>query len=245
MNYRAVVQYDGTNYYGFQVQTKQQYPTIQKAIEDAIEKLTGSRIRIAASGRTDRGVHARAQVISFQLYTVIPLKNFQAALNNILPPDIRLCSIRTVGSDFHARFSCKNKTYRYIIDTRERTDVFSRNHVWRVQNHLDVDSIRGAAEKLVGTHDFTSFAQKSGRYETCVRTVHSCNVRQSRGRIVIDITADGFLQGMVRNIVGLLVDIGAGRRSTYEIYDVLNARSRGSVGMAAPACGLYLWRVTY
>jgi len=245
MNYRAVVQYDGSNYYGFQVQTKQPHHTVQKAIEDAIEKLTGQRTRVAASGRTDRGVHARAQVISFQLDTSIPVGSLPVALNNILPSDVRIDSLRTVSAGFHARFSCRNKTYRYIIDTRKRTDVFSRKYAWHLPYPLDVDAMHEAALCLTGTHDFSSFARKAGRYETCIRTVLQCQVRKSRNRILVDITADGFLQGMVRNIVSMLVDVGQGKRSAADVARILDARSRGCIGVPAPACGLYLWRVTY
>jgi len=245
MNYLAVVQYDGTDYFGFQVQTKQPHPTIQKALEDAIERLTGKRVRIAPSGRTDRGVHARAQTVTFELDTAIPVSNLATALNTYLPAAINVDLIKVVPAGFHARFSCKEKTYRYIIDTRVRVDVFNRNYVWHIPQELDVSAMDRAASLLTGTHDFRSFALSAGKYKTCVRTVRECRVSRNRDRVVIHITADGFLQGMVRNIVGVLVEVGKGKRHADDVMDIIRAKDRSSIGMAAPAGGLYLWSVRY
>ena len=243
---RLTVTYDGSAFDGFQVQRGKDIPTIQGAFEGALFRLYGKEICVHPSGRTDKGVHAHAQTISIVVPQCLPFKNLPRALNDLLPKAVRVLSVVKAKDGFNARFSSKKKTYEYLIDDSGTGTVFERDYVWQVRERLDVAAMRKAAKHLIGTHDFATFALRAAKYETCVRTVFAVTVkRNASGRIVITVTADGFLQGMVRNIVGLLEEVGRGLRSPDETADLLAKKDRRAIGFQAPAAGLYLRRVFY
>lgn len=267
-NIRLDIAYDGTNYAGWQVQPEA--ATVQGTIEAAIHGLTGKSARLHGSGRTDAGVHALGQVAHFKTDASIPPARWRPALNGVLPRDIVIRESRQVDDDFHARYSAKQKTYRYLIDNgAASSNPMLRSAVWRfpserlksgvVMRRLDEESMSRAGVVLSGTHDFSSFESKSAPDESSVRTVSRLVVRRtsqwdpwqsatettSPEIIAIEITADGFLYNMVRAIVGTLVEIGLHARPADDMLRVLEACDRSQAGVTAPPEGLYLVSVDY
>ncbi|RKN65222.1 tRNA pseudouridine(38-40) synthase TruA [Paenibacillus ginsengarvi] len=238
--------YDGTAYYGFQSQPGGN--TIQDYIEAAIEQLTGENIILTSSGRTDAGVHARSQIINFQTASSIPLERWAFALNSRLPPDIRILEARMADPDFHARRWAKRKTYRYTINHNRIPDVFQRHMQFHHPASLDVEAMRHALQTLVGEHDFTSFCSVKSTKPSHVRTIYEVSLELDPhvpGVIHIFVTGNGFLQHMVRIIVGTLLQIGEGKRSAEDMSGILAARSRSKAGPTAMSHGLMLWDVVY
>ena len=243
---KFTVSYDGCCFDGFQVQRGKDIPTIQGAFEDVLRRLYGRDVCVHPSGRTDKGVHAKAQVISIVVPPTIPAQNLLRAMNDLLPTSIRVLSVAKAKDGFNARFSSVKKTYEYLIDDSGRGEVFARNYIWQVRGRLDCAAMQKAAAHLVGTHDFATFALRAVKYKSCVRTIFALAVRRvSKSRIVVTVTADGFLQGMVRNIVGILEEVGRGARKSHDMTNLLAHQDRRVIGFQAPACGLYLRRVYY
>lgn len=244
-NIKVVLEYEGTAYSGFQVQANAN--TVQEQIEAALQKLTKEQIRIVASGRTDAGVHAMGQVINFFTNSNIPAEKFAPALNTWLPKDIRALESSEEDQNFHARFSAKWKTYRYLILNREAPSALLRNLAHWVPDKLDIALMRLGACELVGTHDFRAFMASGSSVVTTVRTVTESEIRtlESEDLIEFRITADGFLYNMVRIIVGTLIEIGRGKLDPSVIKRMLDTGDRSLGGPTAPAKGLYLVRVTY
>lgn len=244
--------YEGTNYAGFQSQPGRN--TIQDRLQQAIGHLTGERITITSSGRTDAGVHARAQVFNFHTASSIPLERWAFALNSRLPPDIRILEARMADPDFHARRWAKRKTYRYTIDNNRTPDVFQRHLQYHHPTPLDVEAMRHALQALIGEHDFTSFCSVKSTQLSHVRTLFEAAIEHkpaggesssSRGIIIVHVTGSGFLQHMVRIIVGTLLEVGEGKRSAGDMEAILRARDRLRAGPTAMPHGLMLWEVVY
>jgi tRNA pseudouridine38-40 synthase len=250
-NICLTVQYDGSAYYGLQIQRAQRaqrgrrFKTVQSELEKAIRKLFRKRIRIIHSGRTDRGVHAKDQRVNFKVATTIPKKNIKQALNTYLPGDINVKKVSFVSDDFHARFSARSKLYRYRILNQQDADVFLRDHSWWFPQRLDLSAMRRAAQILKGRRDFSAFAQQAATYRSCARRLTKIGISKKGSQVIIDIEAEGFLRGMARNIVSLLVDVGSGRRSEKSVTNLIKTGKRSLLGRPAPAQGLYLWRVRY
>jgi tRNA pseudouridine38-40 synthase len=247
-NIRLVLEYDGTNYHGFQTQDDPALPTIQGELEAAIEAICHERLRITGSGRTDAGAHALGQVVNFHTRSTVPTHRFPAALNSVLPRDIRVKEAAAVPQEFHARFDALSKTYAYLVDNRPSTSVFLRNYAYHVPQPLDLVAMRRAAEILVGTHDFASFQSSGSSAKTSVRTVYGLGIDEieaHEGIIKFSVRADGFLYNMVRNMVGTLLEVGLGRYSVEDTASILAARDRRLAGPTAPAQGLYLVKVEY
>ena len=227
------VEYSGTNYFGFQVQEKKSVvqPTVQGKLEEALEKLFRKKIRITFAGRTDRGVHAKAQGINFKVDTKIPLDNIKKALNTSLPSDIRIKKIKRVPLDFHARFSAKSKIYRYLIYNSKEPSVFWRDYSWHLSGKLELKTMQEGARNLLGRKDFSSFAKTAKKYKHCIREIKNISVKKEGKFIQIDIEADGFLRSMARNIVYFLADLSGSKTPR---------RNKPAL-----ACGLYLYKVKY
>ena len=245
-NIRLDIEYDGTNYCGWQVQSRQKAKkSIQGALEQALRKLTGRKVTLAGSGRTDAGVHALRQVAHFKTDSRIPSLKLQKALNALLPPDIAVTAVKDAVSGFHSRFWAVSKVYRYTILNRPYRSAFLRHKAYFCPWKLDLALMKREARALVGRHDFSSF-KASGAKENCpVKTVERLSLSREGQLIHIDIQADGFLYNMVRVIVGTLVDIGRGRLKPGSMKRILQARDRKLAGMTAPAEGLYLVKVRY
>lgn len=243
-NFKIVIEYDGTNFHGWQIQPNR--PTIQGEIEKALKIMTTRHVDVHGSGRTDAGVHALAQVATFSCDTKIPAFAFKKGLNSLLPDGIAIHLCREVEEDFHARFSATGKTYEYNILNRQLRPVLGRQYVWHIWQKLDLDKMRKAAKYLIGEHDFKSFeAAGSPRVHTR-RIVTDCNVLSHNGEnIKIEISANGFLRYMVRNITGTLVQVGLGKFEPVDIKKILDEKKRAAAGMTAPAKGLFLKEVFY
>jgi len=240
------VEYIGSNYFGFQIQEKAKGKqiTIQEVLEKVLERLFKEKIRIIGSGRTDRGVHAKAQVVNFKVDTKIPLSNIKIALNNFLPTDVRVKKVKNVPDDFHARFSAKSKLYQYIILNSREDSVFWRNSAWHVSVPLDLELMKRSAKRLIGKKDFAIFAKEAKKYKTCKRRVIAISIRKKANLIYIDIEAEGFLRNMARNMVSFLVDIASGKLLLKDLSSILNQKIF-YIKNPAPAQGLYLYQVKY
>jgi len=243
-NIKLVIEYDGTNYSGWQRQKDCQ--SIQGMIESAIARMTGQQITLSGSGRTDAGVHAWQQVANFKSHTRLTPTQFLNGLNSLLPNDIAIHSCSEVPGDFHARYNVKSKVYRYYIGQRPNKMALFNQYCWYIPYKLNISDMQNACSLFEGTHDFKSFEGAGSPRSTSVRTVirSSLNLNDNQ-YIIYEIEADGFLRFMVRNIVGTLVEIGK-KRMTYDaIPQVLESRNRHQAGPTAPSRGLFLIEVKY
>ncbi len=243
---KLTLAYDGTAYAGWQAQAKQ--PSLQVALEQAIGRITGEQLRVEASGRTDAGVHALGQVVSFNTDTRLSAEVLQRALNAELPRDMAVISAVDAPLGFHARRDAKRKRYRYAILDSRMADVFLRQYAWQLFERLDAGAMQRAARSLVGTHDFSSFQTSGSPRSSSIRTVFALDVAREVGNpdlLRIEVEADGFLYNMVRAIVGTLVEVGRGVKSEDWPAQVLALADRSAAGQTAPAHGLYLLWVKY
>lgn len=243
-NIKMTVQYDGSNFKGFQ-RLKDNDNTIQGKIEDVLSKMTGESIEIIGSGRTDMGVHAVGQVINFKTKSNESVSKIQKYLYNYLPESIVIKEIEEVDERFHSRYNAKSKTYLYKIDNNKFHNPFNRKYSYHVEKKLDLEKMREASEYLVGEHDFSSFASSRSKKKSHVRTIESISIQQNNDLIEIYISGDGFLYNMVRIIIGTLVDVGLNKISPSEVKEILEAKDRKVGGETAPAKGLFLYRVKY
>jgi tRNA pseudouridine38-40 synthase len=238
--------YDGTEYHGWQVQPG--LPTIQGTLEQIFGSIEGSAVHVAGSGRTDAGVHALAQVASIDMANPIPLDNLRRAANRLLPADIRILDIRETMPDFHARFDAKRKTYEYRIFRSEICPPFERRYVTHHPYPLCEEDMISAAPLFEGEHDFTAFAASDERDElgvSKVRTVFCSKVSRAPDRLIYRVTGSGFLKHMVRNIVGVLIEVGKGNVDRAGVLTRLEPCSGIAPGPTAPARGLFLVSVEY
>ncbi|MDZ4820927.1 MAG: tRNA pseudouridine(38-40) synthase TruA [Planctomycetota bacterium] len=244
---KLVLSYDGTDFAGWQSQLG--HRTVQDELELAIKKVTCESIRVTGSGRTDAGVHAIGQVVSFSTTSQHTPAVFQKALNAELPDDIAVHSVEEVALRFHAIRAATRKRYRYVLFDAPVRDVFELRYAWQLPFRLDLERMRSAAQLLLGTHDFRSFQGSGSHRKSGVRTVYDVSIQRPdvnrMGLIHLEIEADGFLYTMVRSIVGTLVPVGRGRKDEAWVREVLAAKDRTHAGMTAPACGLYLLWVRY
>lgn len=239
------IEYLGTNYFGFQIQANRAGQlTVQGAIERALFKLFDKKIRIIASGRTDRGVHAKAQVINFSVDTPIPPQSIKKVLNSLLPLDIRVKKIKIVPLEFHSRFWAKLKVYRYIILNQKDPSVFWHNFSWHFSDELNLALMRKAAKKIMGEKDFSLFAKEAKKYLNCKRDLKRISISKKSNFIYINLEANGFLRQMARNIVFLLTEVGSCRVNFKDLDSILSGRKK-MVKKPAPPQGLYLYRVRY
>ncbi len=244
-NIKLILEYDGTNYHGWQSQAGSGKPTIQDTLEGALAKLTGEAVKTTSSGRTDAGVHALGHVVNFITTSTLPLTAWPPALNRLLPGDIRVLSSEEVTAEFHARFSATGKIYRYVILNRPGQTALHRNRVWHIAKPLKLAPMRRAGEHLLGRHDFSSFRSAHCSAKTPVRRLRSLTISKRGMFVEITLEADAFLMHMARNIVGTLAETGLGRFTPEDVKYILRSRDRTSAGSTAPACGLYLVSVSY
>jgi tRNA pseudouridine38-40 synthase len=241
---KLLIEYDGTNYQGWQVQPKG--PTIQGILEEKLGLLTGESIRLVGSGRTDAGVHALGQVAHFKTQSQMDARSIQRALNSLLPSDIVIQKIEEVEEDFHARKHSKSKVYEYRILNRNLRSPFHHGYAWHIPQRLDVKEMGKATQWLIGEHDFSSFRSVGTPTRTAIRRVIRAEWKRGRdGLIRFEIEANGFLKQMVRAIVGTLVEVGKGKMSAMEFQKVLESKERKKAGPTAPAQGLFLKEVKY
>lgn len=240
--YRLVIAYDGAPFHGFARQPSQN--TVQGCIEDALGKVLGTEIRTSAAGRTDAGVHALGQVVSFVAPDAIDNVDIAIRLNSMCGPEIAILQVEAVADGFDARFSAVSRTYEYALLTRDVHDPFSRHTAWHHPGRLDTDSMSKAAAQFIGEHDFSSF----GRVEegkSPIRRIESIEVEEEGELLIIRVTANSFIQQMVRSIVGTLVKVGEGVIDPDSIGEILDAKDRSAAGAVAPPHGLFLVSVDY
>ncbi len=243
-NIKLIIEYDGTLYHGWQYQTNAL--TIQRVIEDKLSLITNENISLIASGRTDAGVHALAQVANFRTTSKVPLDAFIKGLNSLLPPDIIIKEAAVVKENFDARRSAKSKIYLFIIFNTSAPSVFYRNHSWFVPFELDMDLMRSAGFFLIGRHDFSSFQSSNNDSAHPIRELMNLSLDKKENRFIhINVEGNGFLKYMVRNIVGTLVDVGRKKITVDKFKAIFEAGDRTLAGITAPSRGLFLKEVKY
>jgi tRNA pseudouridine38-40 synthase len=243
---RITIAYDGTEFHGWQVQPG--LPTIQGALEQVVAAIEGGPVTVHGSGRTDAGVHALAQVAAFSLENPIPAGNLQRAMNRLLPRSIRVLAAEEVAAEFHPRFAARAKTYQYRIWRDEVCPPFERLYVVHHPYPLDEEAMMAAAPLFVGEHDFTAFAasdESDAAARTKVRSVYSSAVWRDGARLLYQVRGSGFLKHMVRNMVGVLLEVGKGNLSAADVRARLDPGCGIAPGPSVPARGLFLLGVEY
>lgn len=242
-NIKLVIEYDGTNYHGWQSQPNQ--ITIQQTIEEAIENITREKVHLKGSGRTDAKVHAYGQIANFRTNSNIPYENFKYALNSLLPKDISIKESCEVNIDFNARYDAVAKEYRYIIYNNKIRSPIIRNYSYHVPYELNFSYMEKAIKEFIGTHDFRAFMYSKSDMENTVRTILNANIEKNEKIIEITLKGNGFLYNMVRIITGTLVDVGRGKIKLEDIANIIESKKREKSGHTAPPQGLYLSKVFY
>jgi tRNA pseudouridine38-40 synthase len=243
MKYRIILAYDGADYFGWQTQAGQ--PTIQGVLNGALEKLEGAPVTIHAAGRTDAGVHAEGQVVSFSLSCDWKGGDLRRAINGNLPLDIRVIDVATVDDEFHARFDAKGKTYRYQIYLAEVMSPFLIRYAWHYPYALDVERLAVDGMALVGERDFTAFTVANCDAKTFTRTIKEVAVDREGDLLKLFFTGDGFLRYQVRTMVAALADSNRRRLKAGSISELIESKDRALAGAPAPARGLTLMKVEY
>ncbi|SMC18910.1 tRNA pseudouridine38-40 synthase [Desulfacinum hydrothermale DSM 13146] len=243
-NFKLILEYDGSNYHGWQRQKGAL--TVQEVLESRLEIMLNRPVSVRASGRTDAGVHALGQVVNFYARTRLEPEDFLNGLNSLLPSDIVVLDAQEMPDSFHACYSATSKVYEYRILNRPIPSALERNYSWHIPRRLDVESMRACLPVLLGEHDFRAFMASRSSVNSTVRTLLDAQIRlPDPEHIVFRFEATGFLRHMVRNLVGTLVEAGKGKRNPQDLTRVLASRDRSRAGMTAPARGLYLVRVHY
>ena len=242
-NIKLTFAYDGSNYHGFQYQKNAL--SVQQAVEEKLALILGEPVRISGAARTDKGVHAYQQVVTFRSCSRIPVERIPVALNGILPKDIVILTAQVMPGDFHARFSATGKRYCYRILNSPHPDPFERNHAWRIEEPLNVRRMNRAIKTLVGEHNFAAFQATGSAARSPVRTLYKTSCRRQKQWVELEFVGNGFLYHMVRNIVGTLVEVGLRKRSHDSFVETLLRCDRKLAGPTAPASGLYLMEVFY
>lgn len=243
MNIKLTIEYDGTEYHGWQIQKNG--ITVQESIKNAVKKVTGEDVNVIGCGRTDAGVHALNYVCNFKTQSKIPPQKFKDALNSRLPEDIRCKKSEAVDDSFHSSYSATAKTYMYKILNTPDKKVFERNYSWHYKYPTDIEKMRIAAREFIGEHDFIGFAAAGFTVSTTVRSIYDLKIDKTDGIITIEITGNGFLYNMVRIIAGTLVMMGNGKIDFRLANEIIESKDRKRAGITAPPQGLFLKEVYY
>ena len=243
-NYKLTIQYDGGRYKGWQ-RLGNGEQSIQGKIENVLTEMAGEKIEIIGCSRTDAGVHALHQVANFYIKKEMPPSEIQAYLNRYLPNDISIIRVEDVPERFHARYNAKDKTYLYKIWNEAHTNPFMRKYSMHVEQKLDIQKMKKAAEYFIGKHDFTAFSNAKSKKKSMVREIYSIHIEKEEGFLQIRVSGDGFLYNMVRKMMGTLIEVGAGRMEENQIPSILEQKDRSLIGMMAEANGLFLEKVTF
>lgn len=260
-NIKLILEYDGTHYHGWQRQAN--LPTIQQTLEDVLAQITKGLMKVTGASRTDAGVHAVGQVAHFKSSLKIGEPSWVAAVNSLLPSDVVVKRAEYAAMEFHARYSAKGKVYRYVILNSGQMSPFLRNYAWHIKHPLDISSMKDAANCLIGTHDFSSFRASECGAKSPLRTLDRLEITTGDTSHIFPLLKDGgnmgsvppfilltfearsYLQHMVRNIVGTLVDVGRGRLKPSDVRDILKKKDRRYAGPIAPPQGLFLVEIKY
>lgn len=249
-NLKLEIEYDGTRYYGWQVQNRHQKTdvrrrTIQEVIEKTLQRILQEKIKLTVAGRTDAGVHALSQVANFKTRTKMPFERLRWAVNCLLPGDIKVTRITNAPLGFNSRFCAKSKVYRYTILNRKYSSPLLASRVYFFHYPLNIRLMRAEAKCLLGRHNFKSFQATEIRYRDPMRTIKRLSISKDGNLLHIDLEADSFLYNMVRNIAGTLLEIGRGKFLKGSMRNILNSRDRRLAGPTLPAKGLCLMKVKY
>lgn len=250
INYRILIQYDGTRYKGWQRQ-KSTDQTIQGKIEAILQKQFGREVEIDGSGRTDAGVHAKGQVANFRLHEAEAdmferkPEAITTLLNTYLPEDIAVVETHIVSERFHSRLNAVKKTYMYRIWNSDVPNVFERKYMHQMAEMLDIETMKYAAEQLLGTHDFAAFCGNAKMKKSTVRTIYEIRIEKLGDEVRLTYRGNGFLQNMVRILTGTLIEVGLGKRAGDSMKELLKSKTRSEAGAMMPACGLALVEVKY
>ena len=242
-NIKLIIEYDGKSFNGWQKQPDRL--NIQGEIEKAIEEITGEKVDLTASGRTDAGVHSLGQTANFKTDSKIPTEKFAKAINSRLKKSIVIKSAEEVDEKFHSRYSVKSKTYRYIINNSENGTAIYRGLEYHVPMKLDYEKMNEAIKYFIGEHDFKAFKASGTSSKSSVRKILDGSVRKEGERVIIEVTGTGFLYNMVRIISGTLLDVGLGKIKPEDIPSIIESKDRTKAGKTLPAHGLYLLQVNY
>lgn len=244
MNYKLTISYDGSRYKGWQ-RLGDNDMTVQGKIEEVLFKMFMEPIEINGSGRTDAGVHAEGQIANFKIDKDVSPKELKEYLYRYLPDDIVVTGVKKVDDQFHARLSATEKTYVYKIYNDFYHNPFMRKHVLHVQEQLDLEAMKKAANYFLGEYDFTAFTTARSKKNTNIRKIESIEILKAGHEIDVVIVGNGFLHNMARKMVGTLLEVGLGNMKATEVAGIINAKDRSKTGSMAPAKGLYLYKVKY
>jgi tRNA pseudouridine38-40 synthase len=242
-NFKAVIQYDGTNYSGWQIQPD--CFTIQGTLQQTLYKITNEKVTIHGSGRTDAGVHALGQVASFKIEKVMEESSLQSALNSLLPHDIKVIHLSEAADEFNAQYDVKSKEYKYQIYMGKVASPFLYRYVYHLPGKLDIEEMKKAAKQFIGEHDFSAFKSAEGACRNTVRKVFQSDIINNEDIIYFIVVANGFMQYMVRTMVGTLINVGRGKMSATQIGKIIASKNRANAGATAPPQGLFLIKVNY
>lgn len=246
MNYKLTIEYDGTNYVGWQKQPDQPMGSIEEVLQNAVYLLTKQDIKVTCAGRTDAGVHAIAQVINIVIEKEYRPFNLMMGLNSFLQKEnIGVVNCEIVEDNFHSRYDAKERHYRYIIVNRKSPLILDKNRAWHVARDINIDEMKKAASYLIGENDFSAFRDSECQSLSPIKTLNKINISSDGNKIFVDVSAKSFLHHMVRNIVGTLVYMGTGKMQSDDMKAILESRDRTKSGPNAPAHGLYFLGVDY
>ncbi len=242
-NYKALISYDGTRYQGWERQPG--CATIQGKIEDVLRYLDENGVEVTSAGRTDAGVHAKGMVANFLMDTEMSAQEICDYMNLHLPDDIVILELKEASERFHARYKATGKTYCYTCYDGPGKPIFDRKYVWRLEQSLDIESMKAAASYLIGSHDFRSFCKAPPKNKSTVRNVDQIDIKRKGSYVTLSFHGDGFLRNMVRIMVGTLVEVGLGKKDPKQVQSILESTNRIEAGATAPAQGLCLIKVDY
>ena len=243
-NYKMIIAYDGTRYYGWEHQPNTDM-TIQGKLESVLSQMTGEQIDVIGAGRTDAGVHAKGMAANAHMQTIMTPGEICDYMNRYLPEDICVMEVRIASERFHSRYNAVGKTYCYTCYVGDKKPVFNRKYVNIIEGKLDVEAMKRAADILTGEHDFASFCGNPKMKKSTVREIYSIDVSLKGSFLNLTYHGSGFLQYMVRILSGTLLEVGQGKRTPESMYELLEARNRSLAGATAPAKGLCLLKVDY
>lgn len=242
-NIKLTIEYDGKDFNGWQKQPNKL--NIQGEIEKAIENITKEQIELYASGRTDAGVHSLGQVANFKTESKIPIEKMAIAINSQVKNSIRIIKAEEVDENFHSRYNCKRKTYKYVINNSNYGSAVYRNFEYHMPIKLDYDKMEKAIKFFEGEHDFSGFKSSGTSSKSSIRIIYKAKLEKDGDRIIIELTGNGFLYNMVRIISGTLVDVGLGKIEPDEIENIIKMKDRSKAGKTLPPQGLFLVKVEY
>ena len=242
-NIKLTIEYDGKDFNGWQKQPNKL--NIQGEIERAIEEITGEKVELYGSGRTDAGVHSLGQVANFKTNSKLPIEKVAIAINSKLKKSIRIKKAEEVSENFHSRYNCHKKKYRYIINNSSHGSAIYRGLEYHVSQKLNADEMKKAIKFFEGEHDFKAFKSSGTSSKSSVRTIYNAELKQNGERIIIELTGNGFLYNMVRIISGTLLEVGLGNIKAEDIPNIIESKDRKMAGKTLPPHGLYLVEVMY